>query len=152
MIISQALGHQPSQKALSSRMDVPGSQLDSVEESTPTEFRETETPQATPGIPPHPEILAEDAPQSWEEEMKFIRKRFPGVTFDRVDFVGRECTMTIQRPKDLGGLIRVDIRFPIGYPGKISLAPSFEVQRTVTMSMADRTYISEVGLDEWVSS
>ncbi|TPX42827.1 hypothetical protein SeMB42_g04982 [Synchytrium endobioticum] len=43
----------------------------------------------------------------------------------------------------VGGFIRVDIRFPVGYPGAIAAAPLFEVQRTGIMSMANRTRISE---------
>ncbi|TPX48516.1 hypothetical protein SeLEV6574_g02007, partial [Synchytrium endobioticum] len=102
-----------------------------------------ETQLASPKPAPVPMIPAEDTPKSWEEEMKPLRKRFPNVTFDRVDFPGRSCTMTIQRACEMGGFIRVDIRFPVGYPGAIAATPLFEVQRTGIMSMANRTRISE---------
>ncbi|TPX33184.1 hypothetical protein SmJEL517_g03793 [Synchytrium microbalum] len=150
MDFMKGVGHQPSHRVSSlAKIDHQPAQLsisETVHSPEPFQSRD-KTPPTSPSRRIEPSTPFEDAPKSWEEEMRAIRKKFPGVTFDGVDFVGRVCTMTIQRAKEMGGLIRVDIRYPMGYPGQIGVAPSFEVQKTAMMSMADRTRTFEALAD-----
>ncbi|KAJ3183949.1 hypothetical protein HDU85_001799 [Gaertneriomyces sp. JEL0708] len=91
-------------------------------------------------------------PKSLEEEIVMVTKRYPSVRFEKLNVEHRTCTITLQRGSDVGtgrpsmlanvpsAFLRVDITFPRAYPDRAS--PVFAIQKTGTLSMANRALLS----------
>eukprot|EP00842_Homolaphlyctis_polyrhiza_P005824 jgi/Hompol1/6242/HPOL_004901-RA len=84
-----------------------------------------------------------------EEEIEQIRALFPHVHIDKTHGTKRMYSISLQRVSDTShgvgplppsAFFRVDVQFPAKYPG--SAPPTFEIQKTSIMSMANRTSLA----------
>ncbi|KAG0246131.1 hypothetical protein BGX31_004320 [Mortierella sp. GBA43] len=91
-------------------------------------------------------VLDRASPQTVATEIAAVGQKFQNVKFEKVNVTGRTCTISLNSLRSNEGIsfIRVSITFPQFYPKQAP--PTFEIQKSGTMSMETRRQIS-VNLD-----
>ncbi|KAI8822647.1 uncharacterized protein EV422DRAFT_524852 [Fimicolochytrium jonesii] len=147
--ITKAVGHE-SRPLLGSTKDmdslsVNAAATDSLSSSmesvfSPAEISRTSTPDLR-----RPDV----ASQLLDWEIRHVLRSYPGVVFEKISLENRTCTMTLQSALEdspsttyraPSTFLRIDVYFPSDYPN--SAPPTFNVQKTGMVSMAQRRYLA----------